>query len=176
MSSNDVFFFPRFCVSVFLKTGVERKTNSEEVKHDCLGTSVVFLMWCSVVITEITKTWKNTHCSLVRLFLFVIDSSSFIFKREKMLASAPVPDASVAQTRAGQKLSDEKEVLRKENVNLMQRQKELELKVQELKCELQVCGKAKMLLSFLCFCQCFCLYGFIVLQFICVLLFGVEND
>ncbi|NWX07342.1 STK31 kinase, partial [Caloenas nicobarica] len=57
--------------------------------------------------------------------------------KEKTLASTPVPDTSLAQTRAGQKLSDEKEVLRKENVNLMQRQKELELKVEELKCELQ---------------------------------------
>ncbi|NWQ72987.1 STK31 kinase, partial [Columbina picui] len=59
--------------------------------------------------------------------------------KEKTLASTSVPDASLAQTRAGQKLADEKEVLRKENVNLMQRQKELELKVRELQCELQVC-------------------------------------
>lgn len=108
-------------------------------------------------------------------FYFVINSSSFIFKREKTLACTSVPDTSLAQTRAGQKLSDEKEILRKENLNLMQRQKELELKVQELKCELQVCGKAKKMLLSLCFCQCSCLHSFIVLQFICVLLFGVEN-
>ncbi|KAK2512871.1 Stk31, partial [Columba guinea] len=57
--------------------------------------------------------------------------------KEKTLACTSVPDTSLAQTRAGQKLSDEKEILRKENLNLMQRQKELELKVQELKCELQ---------------------------------------
>lgn len=43
-------------MTVFVKTGVERKTNSEEVKCDCVGTSIVFLMWCSVVITEITIT------------------------------------------------------------------------------------------------------------------------
>ena len=49
-----MYFFPRCCVTVFVKTGVERDSNSEEVKHDCVGASVVFLMWRSVVITEIT--------------------------------------------------------------------------------------------------------------------------
>ncbi|NXT44988.1 STK31 kinase, partial [Pelecanoides urinatrix] len=63
--------------------------------------------------------------------------------KEKMLASTSAPNTSLAQTRPDQKLSEEKEVLRRENVNLLQRQKELELKVQQLKCELQVCGNAK---------------------------------
>ncbi|KAM6101198.1 serine/threonine-protein kinase 31 isoform 2-T2 [Theristicus caerulescens] len=57
--------------------------------------------------------------------------------KEKMLASTSVPVTSLAQIRPDQKLSEEKEVLRRENVNLLQRQKELELKVQQLKCELQ---------------------------------------
>ncbi|KFP53750.1 Serine/threonine-protein kinase 31, partial [Cathartes aura] len=57
--------------------------------------------------------------------------------KEKMLASTSVPDTSLAQIRPDQKLSEEKEVLRRENVNLLQRQKELELKVQQLKRELQ---------------------------------------
>ncbi|NXS42581.1 STK31 kinase, partial [Balaeniceps rex] len=60
--------------------------------------------------------------------------------KEKMLVSTSVPDTSLAQIRPDQKLSEEKEVLRRENVNLLQRQKELELKVQQLKRELQVCG------------------------------------
>ncbi|XP_050748435.1 serine/threonine-protein kinase 31 [Gymnogyps californianus] len=57
--------------------------------------------------------------------------------KEKMLASTSVPDTSLAQIRPDQKLSEEKEILRRENVNLLQRQKELELKVQQLKRELQ---------------------------------------
>ncbi|KAM6277767.1 serine/threonine-protein kinase 31 isoform 2-T2 [Spheniscus humboldti] len=57
--------------------------------------------------------------------------------KEKMLASTLVPDTSLAQIRPDQKLSEEKEVLRRENVNLLQRQKELELRVQQLNCELQ---------------------------------------
>ncbi|XP_075584352.1 serine/threonine-protein kinase 31 [Pelecanus crispus] len=57
--------------------------------------------------------------------------------KEKMLVSTSVPDSSLAQVRPDQKLSEEKEVLRRDNVNLLQRQKELELKVQQLKCELQ---------------------------------------
>ncbi|NXJ35076.1 STK31 kinase, partial [Ciconia maguari] len=70
--------------------------------------------------------------------------------KEKMLASTSVPDTSLAQIRPDQKLSEENEILRRENVNLLQRQKELELKVQQLKRELQVCGNVKrMLLSLL---------------------------
>ncbi|NXL07152.1 STK31 kinase, partial [Mesembrinibis cayennensis] len=60
--------------------------------------------------------------------------------KEKMLVSTSVPVTSLAQIRPDQKLSEEKEVLRRENINLLQRQKELELKVQQLKHELQVCG------------------------------------
>uniref|UniRef100_A0A8C8E7L2 Serine/threonine kinase 31 n=1 Tax=Otus sunia TaxID=257818 RepID=A0A8C8E7L2_9STRI len=76
--------------------------------------------------------------------------------KEKMPAFTSASDTSLVQIRLDQKLSEEKEVLRRENVNLLQRQKELELTVQQLKCELQVCGNAKrMLLSSL----------FIVLRF-----------
>ncbi|KAI6074599.1 Serine/threonine-protein kinase 31 [Aix galericulata] len=64
--------------------------------------------------------------------------------KEKMLASAPVLNRSLAQVRPDQKLAEEiaklqvdKEALRKENVNLLRRQKELELKVEQLKGELQ---------------------------------------
>ena len=83
-----------------------------------------------------------------------------------MLASASVPDTSLAQIGPDQKLSEDKEVLRMENVNLLQRQKELELEVQQLKHELQVCGNVKrILLSWL---QVFMImllsYGFILLQ------------
>lgn len=60
-----------------------------------------------------------------------------------MLASPSVPDTSLAQIRPDQKLSEQKEVLRRENINLLQRQKELELKVQQLKYELQVYGNVK---------------------------------
>lgn len=60
-----------------------------------------------------------------------------------MLASTSVPDTRWAQIRPDQKLSEEKQVLRKESVNLLQREKEPELKVQELKCKLQVWGNAK---------------------------------
>lgn len=74
-----------------------------------------------------------------------------------MLASAPALNRSLAQVRPDQKLAEEiaklqvdKEALRKENVNLLRRQKELELKVELLKGELQVCGIAKKaLLSWL---------------------------
>lgn len=55
-----------------------------------------------------------------------------------MLASTSVPDTRQALIRPDQKLSEEKQVLRKESVNLLQREKEPELKVQELKCKLQV--------------------------------------
>ncbi|XP_072707561.1 serine/threonine-protein kinase 31 [Ciconia boyciana] len=57
--------------------------------------------------------------------------------KEKMIVSTSVPDTSLAQIRPDQKLSEENEILRRENVNLLQRQKELELKVQQLKRELQ---------------------------------------
>ncbi|XP_075351674.1 serine/threonine-protein kinase 31 [Mycteria americana] len=57
--------------------------------------------------------------------------------KEKMLASTSVPDTGFAQIRPDQKLSEENEILRRENVNLLQRRKELELKVQQLKRELQ---------------------------------------
>ncbi|NXH74441.1 STK31 kinase, partial [Hydrobates tethys] len=66
--------------------------------------------------------------------------------KEKMLAFTSVADTSLARIRPDQKLSEEKEVLRRENVNLLQRQKELELKVQQLKHELQVCGNVKRVL------------------------------
>ncbi|XP_064300494.1 serine/threonine-protein kinase 31 [Phalacrocorax carbo] len=56
--------------------------------------------------------------------------------KEKMLASTSVPDTTVAQIRPDQRLSKD-EVVRRENVDLFQRQKELELKVQQLKRELQ---------------------------------------
>ncbi|XP_010279809.1 PREDICTED: serine/threonine-protein kinase 31, partial [Phaethon lepturus] len=61
----------------------------------------------------------------------------------KMLASTSVSDTSLAQIRPDQKLSEEKEVLRRKNVNLLQRQKELELEVQQLKCELQISNREK---------------------------------
>lgn len=48
------FSFPWCWVTVFVKTAVERDTNSKVVKRDCVGASIVFLMWYSVVITEIT--------------------------------------------------------------------------------------------------------------------------
>ncbi|KGL88747.1 Serine/threonine-protein kinase 31, partial [Charadrius vociferus] len=57
--------------------------------------------------------------------------------KEKMPASNSVPDTRLAQIRPDQKLSEDKEVLRRENVNLLERQKELELKVKQLKRELQ---------------------------------------
>ncbi|XP_035175209.1 serine/threonine-protein kinase 31 [Oxyura jamaicensis] len=64
--------------------------------------------------------------------------------KEKTLGSAPVLHRSLAQVRPDQKLAEEieklqaeKEALRKENVNLLRRQKELELQVQQLKGELQ---------------------------------------
>lgn len=74
-----------------------------------------------------------------------------------MLASSPMLNRSLAQVRPDQKLAEEieklqgeKEALRKENVNLLRRQKELELQVEQLKGELQVCGIAKkVLLSWL---------------------------
>ncbi|KFP39469.1 Serine/threonine-protein kinase 31, partial [Chlamydotis macqueenii] len=56
--------------------------------------------------------------------------------KEKILASTSVADTSSTQIRPDQKLSGEK-VLRRENINLLQRQKELEQKVQQLNSELQ---------------------------------------
>ncbi|NXD61789.1 STK31 kinase, partial [Eolophus roseicapillus] len=67
--------------------------------------------------------------------------------KEKVLGFTSVPDASLAQVRPNQKLPEEKEVLRRENLDLLQRQRELELKVQQLKCELQVCGSKEKELS-----------------------------
>lgn len=63
-----------------------------------------------------------------------------------MLASTSVPGTSLAQIGPDQKLSEEEEILQRENVNLLQRQKELELQVQHLKRELKVCGNAKKML------------------------------
>ncbi|KAM9387489.1 serine/threonine-protein kinase 31 [Phaethornis superciliosus] len=57
--------------------------------------------------------------------------------KEKLPAHASVSDTSLAQIRPAQKLSEEKENFRRENVNLLQRQKDLELKVEQLKHELQ---------------------------------------
>nr|XP_013027310.2 serine/threonine-protein kinase 31 isoform X3 [Anser cygnoides] len=64
--------------------------------------------------------------------------------KEKMLTSAPMLNRSLAQVRPDQKLAEEieklqgeKEALRKENINLLRRQKELELQVEQLKGELQ---------------------------------------
>lgn len=88
-----------------------------------------------------------------------------------MPAFTSASDTSLAQKCLDQKLSREKEVLRRQIVNLLQRQKELELTVQELKCELQVCGNAKgMLLSSLPVCLAMLLsYAFSVVQFSCFL-------
>ncbi|NWS56735.1 STK31 kinase, partial [Chunga burmeisteri] len=69
-----------------------------------------------------------------------VAGSPVFAQREKMLVSASVLDTRLAQITADQKLSKEK-VFRRENVNLLQRQKELELKVRQLQLELQVCGK-----------------------------------
>ncbi|KFV01138.1 Serine/threonine-protein kinase 31, partial [Tauraco erythrolophus] len=57
--------------------------------------------------------------------------------KEKKLASASMPDNSFAKIISDQKLSKEKEIVRRENVKHLQRQKELELEVQQLKLELQ---------------------------------------
>ncbi|KFQ53539.1 Serine/threonine-protein kinase 31, partial [Nestor notabilis] len=57
--------------------------------------------------------------------------------KEKVQGFTSVPDTNLAHVRPDQKLPEEKEVLRRENLELLQRQKELELKVQQLKCELQ---------------------------------------
>ncbi|NXU51577.1 STK31 kinase, partial [Turnix velox] len=57
-----------------------------------------------------------------------------------ILTSTPVLDTKLAQVRPDQKLyevKEDKDVLRKENTNLLQVQKELELKVHQLQCELQ---------------------------------------
>lgn len=95
-----------------------------------------------------------------------------------MPASISVPDTRLAQIRPDQKLSEDKEVLRQENINLLQRQKELELKVKQLKRELQVCGNAKRMLlaSLQVFLTMLLSYCFIVLQFSCALLFGIQKD
>ncbi|KAM6412696.1 serine/threonine-protein kinase 31 [Pluvialis apricaria] len=61
--------------------------------------------------------------------------------KEKMPASTSVPDTRLSQIRPDQKLSEDKEVLRQENVHLLQKQKELELKVKQLKRELQEASK-----------------------------------
>ncbi|NXP72472.1 STK31 kinase, partial [Ramphastos sulfuratus] len=58
--------------------------------------------------------------------------------KEKTQASTSVPGTSFAQTRPEQKLNEETEVLRRENANLLKRQKELEVENQQLKLELQV--------------------------------------
>lgn len=60
-----------------------------------------------------------------------------------------MPDTSFAQTRSDWKLNEEIEVLRRENANLLKRQKELELENHQLKLELQVCGSANTP------CECF---------------------
>ncbi|OXB74563.1 UNVERIFIED_CONTAM: hypothetical protein H355_006433 [Colinus virginianus] len=71
------------------------------------------------------------------------DSSGQSDKWERKLTSAPVFNRSLACT-GDQNLAvengnfeEEKETLRKENVNLLRRQKELELEVECLKCELK---------------------------------------
>ncbi|NXV27731.1 STK31 kinase, partial [Rissa tridactyla] len=70
--------------------------------------------------------------------------NSVFAPKEKMLASTSVPDTRFAQIRPDQKLSEDNEVLRRENINLLQTQKELELKVQQLKRELQSEKEASM--------------------------------
>ncbi|NXG79644.1 STK31 kinase, partial [Baryphthengus martii] len=82
---------------------------------------------------QVTAGTRNQNCAGNRMFA----------PREKMLTSTSVPDTSFTQVRPDQKLSEEKEMLRRENINLLQRQTELELKVQQLKCELQVCANAE---------------------------------
>ncbi|NXG42386.1 STK31 kinase, partial [Psilopogon haemacephalus] len=68
--------------------------------------------------------------------------------KEKIKASASVPDTSFAQVRPDWKLNEETEVLRRENANLLKKQKELELENQQLRLGLQVCRSEKrMLLS-----------------------------
>ncbi|NXX46295.1 STK31 kinase, partial [Tricholaema leucomelas] len=60
--------------------------------------------------------------------------------KEKIQAPASVPDTNFVQTRLDRKLNEEIEVLRRENADLLKRQKELDLENQQLKLELQVCG------------------------------------
>ncbi|NXG33992.1 STK31 kinase, partial [Dromaius novaehollandiae] len=74
--------------------------------------------------------------------------SHMFVTKEKMLVSGSVLDSSLEKIRQDQKLVEEneklkveKELLRKDNESLLQMQKELELKVEQLKHELQVYGK-----------------------------------
>ncbi|NXS54942.1 STK31 kinase, partial [Brachypteracias leptosomus] len=76
---------------------------------------------------QVTASAKNQNFTGNRMFA----------PKEKVLASASVPDTSFTQVRPEQKLSEEKEILKMENIKLLQRQEELELKVEQLKCELQ---------------------------------------
>ncbi|NXJ16000.1 STK31 kinase, partial [Odontophorus gujanensis] len=77
----------------------------------------------------------------------VFAGNRMFLTKEKKLASAPVLNRSLAcmgdQNLAVENgnVEEEKEGLRKENVNLLRRQKELELEVECLKGELKVCGK-----------------------------------
>ncbi|XP_065608337.1 serine/threonine-protein kinase 31 [Cyrtonyx montezumae] len=79
----------------------------------------------------------------------VFAGNRMFLTKEKKVASAPVLNRSLACV-GGQNLAvengsfeEEKEGLRKENVNLLRRRKELELEVECLKGELKVCGREK---------------------------------
>ncbi|XP_009871650.1 PREDICTED: serine/threonine-protein kinase 31 [Apaloderma vittatum] len=63
--------------------------------------------------------------------------------KEKTPASLSVPDTRLSRIRPDQNLFEEREGLRRENVTLLQKQKELELKVRQLEHELEVRGNAK---------------------------------
>ena len=93
-----------------------------------------------------------------------------------MIASTSVPDTRLAHKKPDQKLSEEKQVLKRESVNLLQREKELELKVQELKCKLQVWGNVKWTLLTASVSDNTSVLCLIILQFSCGLLFGTQKD
>ncbi|NXC38342.1 STK31 kinase, partial [Penelope pileata] len=81
----------------------------------------------------------------------IFTGNRIFLTKEKTLASVPVLNRGLPRLRTDQNLAEEnavfhmeKEALREENAKLLRRQKELELEVEQLKGELEVCGNAKL--------------------------------
>ncbi|NXS99540.1 STK31 kinase, partial [Jacana jacana] len=128
--------FAEKCTSPGSTTDMEeRKVDVMQNQHRKINRLCVNRSWSDQALYSIPRR----RCDLVAGSTSNQNSTGnrMFAPKEKMLTSVSVPDTRSAQIRPDQKESEDKEVFRRESANLLQRQKELELKVQQLEHELQ---------------------------------------
>ncbi|KFO71133.1 Serine/threonine-protein kinase 31, partial [Cuculus canorus] len=121
------------------KDAEEKKVDGMQNQHQKIKLSLPLLLSRSGYVNySIPKGLSDSVAASAR---DEISTGNRLFAlKEKVLVSTPVPDSGLAQIKPDQ---NPFELLRRENANLLQRQEELEFKVQKLKRELKVCRSVK---------------------------------